>query len=380
MKSPTDENKKRLLSGIKPTGRIHIGNYFGALKQFVDLQDEYDTFVMVANLHALTALPTKEAMIEDTKNLVLDYLGAGLDENKVTLFRQSDVPAHANLAWIFNNLVTVPYLMRAHAFKSHFNKDLDKRKETAEKIKNKYVFDALDPFDEDNKKSEIVDAFSDVNVGTFDYPVLMAADILLYDTDVVPVGKDQKQHIEYARDIAAKFNHHYGFDQFLKNETNGINFLEAGSILKSPTELIMESVATVPGTDGQKMSKSYNNTIPLFATDEEIHKAVMSIPTDSRRPEEEKNPDELILYQIHKLFDTSDELRARYAQGLGYGDAKKLLITDIVAFVTPMRERRKKYEQDPEMVEKILLHGAMRANEVAMKKLADVYEAVGLTK
>ncbi len=325
MKSTVSQGKKRLLSGIKPTGRVHIGNYFGALKQFVDLQDQYETFVMIADLHALNALPTKEVMLSDTRNLVLDYLGAGLDPEKVVLFKQSSVPAHANLTVIFNTLVTVPYLERAHAFK-----------------------------DAEAKGRE-------VNVGTFDYPVLMASDILLYDTDVVPVGKDQKQHIEYARDIAGKFNYQYG------------------DLFKLPTELIMEHVATVPGTDGQKMSKSYNNTIPLFATDEEIQKAVMSIPTDSRRPEEEKNPDDLILYQIHKLFNDSKELRAQYTQGLGYGDAKKMLVKDIIEFVTPMRERRKKYEDDAKLVDEILLKGAMRANDVAMNKLQAVYEAVGLT-
>ena len=325
MKSTVSQGKKRLLSGIKPTGRVHIGNYFGALKQFVDLQDQYETFVMIADLHALNALPTKEVMLSDTRNLVLDYLGAGLNPEKVVLFKQSSVPAHANLTVIFNTLVTVPYLERAHAFK-----------------------------DAEAKGRE-------VNVGTFDYPVLMASDILLYDTDVVPVGKDQKQHIEYARDIAGKFNYQYG------------------DLFKLPTELIMEHVATVPGTDGQKMSKSYNNTIPLFATDEEIQKAVMSIPTDSRRPEEEKNPDDLILYQIHKLFNDSKELRAQYTQGLGYGDAKKMLVKDIIEFVTPMRERRKKYEDDAKLVDEILLKGAMRANDVAMNKLQAVYEAVGLT-
>ncbi len=318
--------KKRLLSGIKPTGRIHIGNYFGALKQFVDLQEEYDTFVMVADLHALNGLPAKDQLYEDTQNLILDYLGAGLAPEKVTLFRQSSVPAHANLTLIFNTLVTVPYLERAHAFK-----------------------------DAEAKGKE-------VSVGTFDYPVLMASDILLYDTDVVPVGKDQKQHIEYARDIAGKFNYQYG------------------ELFKLPEEKIIEAVATVPGTDGQKMSKSYDNTIPLFALDEEITKAVMSIPTDSRRPEEEKNPDDLVLYQIHKLFNSSAELRGAYTQGLGYGDAKKMLIKDIVDFVTPMRERRKKYENDSKLVEEILLKGAVRANEIAMKKLTEVYEAVGLTK
>lgn len=316
--------KKRLLSGIKPTGRLHIGNYFGALKQFVDLQDQYETFVMIANLHALTATPTKEELVSDTKALVLDYLGAGLDPEKVTLFKQSEVPAHTALTWIFNCLVTVPFLEQAHAFK-----------------------------DAEAKKKE-------VNVGTFDYPVLMATDILLYTPDVVPVGKDQKQHVEYAREIAAKFNNKYG------------------ELFNAPKELIQESVATVPGTDGQKMSKSYNNTIPLFGTDDEIKKAVMSIPTDSRRPEEEKNPDELILYQIHKLFNDSKELRERYAKGLGYGDAKKQLIDDVIAFIAPMRERRKRYEDDPKLVEEILLKGAVRANDIAMEKLRKVYEATGL--
>ena len=189
----------------------------------------------------------------------------------------------------------------------------------------------------------------------------MASDILLYNTDVVPVGKDQKQHIEYARDIAGKFNNQYG------------------EIFKLPNELILESVETVPGTDGQKMSKSYGNTIPLSATDEEITKAVMSIATDSRGKDEEKNPDDMVLYQIHKLFNNSIELKNSYTKGLGYGEAKKMLIADIISFVTPMRERRKKYEDDPKLVEEILLQGAIKANEVAMKKLQAVYEAVGLT-
>lgn len=316
--------RKRLLSGIKPTGQLHIGNYFGALKQFVDLQDEYEVFVFIANLHALTATPAKEKLLSDTREIILDYLGAGLDPQKVTIFKQSDVPAHANLAWIFDCLVTVPYLQRAHAYK-----------------------------DAEAKAHE-------VNAGTFTYPVLMAADILLYDADVVPVGKDQKQHIEYARDIALKFNNQYG------------------ELFTLPEDLIMEHVATVPGTDGQKMSKSYGNTIPLFGSDEDIAKAVMSIPTDSRGKDEEKNPDDLILYQIHKLFNASPELKAQYAKGLGYGDAKKLLVADIVAFLAPMRARRKQYEDDPKLVDEILVRGAMKANDVAMEKLRKVYDAIGL--
>lgn len=325
MISTNSGQKKRLFSGMQSTGRIHIGNYFGALKQFVDLQDEYECFIFIANIHSLTGLPKKEALISDTHNLILDYLACGLDPAKVVIFKQSDVPAHTSLAWIFSNFVTNAYLERAHAFK-----------------------------DAENKKKE-------VTTGTFIYPVLMASDILLYDTDVVPVGKDQKQHVEYARDIAGKFNNQYG------------------EVFKLPKELILEEVETVPGTDGQKMSKSYGNTIALSATDEEITKAVMSIATDSRGKDEEKNPDDMLLYQIHKLFNDSEELKAQYTQGLGYGDAKKMLIADIIAFVAPMRARRKVYEDDPKLVQQILLEGAMKANEVAMKKLTSVYEAVGLT-
>lgn len=324
MQSTSTQGKKRLFSGMQATGRIHIGNYFGALKQWLDLQETHDMFIFVANLHSLTGVPTKEKLEDDTKNLVLDYLAAGLDPEKVTLFKQSDVSAHASLAWIFTNLVTPAYLERAHAFK-----------------------------DAEAKKKE-------VTVGTFVYPVLMAADILLYDTDLVPVGKDQKQHIEYSRDIAEKFNFHYG------------------EVFKLPKELILEDTGVIPGTDGQKMSKSYGNTIPLSASDEDITKAVMSIPTDSRGRDEEKNPDELVLYQIHKLFNDSAELRAQYTQGLGYGDAKKMLIQDIINFVAPMREKRAYYEARPELVAEILAKGAARANEIAQNKIEEVYKAVGL--
>lgn len=330
MNSTFDSSKKRLLSGIKPTGRMHIGNYFGALKQFVDLQDQYECLIFIPNIHSLTDLPSKEKLLADTENLLLDYLAAGLDPQKVTIFKQSDVPAHTSLAWIFSNLVTPAYLERAHAFK-----------------------DAI------NKKKEI-------NVGTFIYPILMASDILLYDTDIVPVGLDQKQHIEYARDIAQKFNNQYRQD--------------GRELFKLPKELILDNVATIPGIDGQKMSKSYGNTIALSATDEEIKKAVMSIPTDSRAPSEEKNPDELILYQIHKFFNNSKELKERYIKGLGYGEAKQILITDLINFLTPMRQRRAQYEKESKLLQEILLNGAMRANDLAMRKIFDVYEAVGLTK
>lgn len=318
--------KKRLVSGVKPTGRPHIGNYFGAMKQFVDLQEHYECFIFIADLHALNTIQDKDLMQKLSYDLVLDYLAIGLDPAKITLFKQSSVPAHTQLTWIFDTLVTVPFMMRAHAYKDAVAKDIEP------------------------------------SMGLFNYPVLMAADILMYDADAVPVGKDQKQHIEYTRDIAGKFNNQYD------------------ELFKLPNELILEDVATVPGVDGQKMSKSYDNTIPLFGTDEEITKAVMTIATDSRGKDEEKNPDDLVLYQIHKLFNDSTELKAQYAQGLGYGDAKKLLINDIITFVTPMRERRKQYENDPKLVAEILLKGAMKANDIAMKKLTTVYEAIGLTE
>lgn len=318
--------KKRLLSGVKPTGRPHIGNYFGAMKQFVDLQGDYETFVFIADLHALNSIQDKGVMQDLTKELILDYLGIGLDPKHCTIFKQSSIPAHTSLTWIFDTLITVPFMMRAHAYKDAVAKNIEP------------------------------------SMGLFNYPVLMASDILLYDTDVVPVGKDQKQHIEYARDIALKFNNQYG------------------ELFKLPNGMILEEVETVPGTDGQKMSKSYNNTIPLFGTDKEIEKAVMSIVTDSKGKDEEKNPDELVIYQIHKLFNDSKKLKDQYAKGLGYGDAKKMLVKDIIEFVTPMRKRRKKYEDDSKLVEEILLHGAIKANELAMSKLQKVYEAVGLTQ
>lgn len=326
MKSPETTGKKRMLSGVKPTGRPHIGNYFGAMKQFVDMQGSYETFVMVADLHALNFIQNKDEMRILTKDLILDYLAIGLDPQVCTIFKQSAVPAHTELTWIFDTLITVPFMMRAHAYKDAEAKGVEP------------------------------------SMGLFNYPVLMASDILLYDSDVVPVGKDQKQHIEYARDIAGKFNNQYG------------------ELFKLPEDMILEEVAVVPGTDGQKMSKSYGNTIPLFGSDAEIEKAVMSIATDSRGKDEEKNPDDMVLYQIHKLFDSSKELKAQYTKGLGYGDAKKMLIKDILAFVTPMRERRKYYEDNPKLVEEILLKGAMHANDIAMKKLTSVYEAIGLTE
>jgi tryptophanyl-tRNA synthetase len=321
--------KKILLSGVKPTGRPHIGNYFGAMKQFVDMQDEYKAMYMIADYHALNFTQDKAEMKQQIIDLALDYLALGLDPQKSLIFKQSDVAEHAELAWIFDTITTMPYLMRAHAFKDAEAKD------------------------------------KEISVGTFNYPMLMAADILMYDADVVPVGQDQKQHIEYARDTALKFNHVF------KSETFTL-----------PEAKIIEDVAVVPGTDGRKMSKSYGNTIPLFATSEEIKKAVMSIPTDSKGVDEPKNPDEDNVFKLHVLFATIEELaniRARYEKGgLGYKESKDILIASIERFIAPLREKRAQLASDTDYVLDILKEGGQRAREKALKKMEDVREVIGV--
>ncbi len=320
--------KKRLLSGVKPTGAPHIGNYFGAMRQFVNLQDEYEAFIMIVDYHALNFIQNKKEMEENIMGIMLDFLGIGLDPEKVTIFKQSDVSAHTELAWIFDTITTMPYLMRAHAYK-----------------------------DAEAKNKEI-------SVGTFNYPMLMAADILLYDPEIVPVGSDQKQHVEYARDTAQKFNNIYG-------ETFSI-----------PKDLIMKEVGTVQGTDGQKMSKSYKNTIPLFGTDEETKKAVMSIVTDSKTPDEPKDPESCNIFALHKLFLSQNDLSNladRYRKGgLGYKESKDMLLEEILGLVRPMRERREKYANDLDTVRKILKNGAEKAKEIAENKMKVVRNNIGV--
>ena len=320
--------KKILLSGVQPTGRPHIGNYFGAMKQFVSLQDDYDCSIFIADFHALTLLALKDN--SNLNNLILDiaidYLSIGLNPDKVTIFKQSDVPQVTEATWIFNCITTMPYLMRAHTFKDA-------------EAKNK-----------------------DINVGTFDYPVLMAADILLPNSDVVPVGQDQKQHIEITRDIAEKFNRLFG-------ET-----------FKLPTEIIQEETGIIVGTDGRKMSKSYGNTIPLFASFDEIEKAVMKIPTDSKGKNEEKETSS-ILFQLHKLFvdkNIIDNLTNKYKNGISYKEAKELLISDVEKFIAPLREEREKWVNKKDEVIQILNDGGIKARNRAEKKMAEVRDKVGL--
>jgi len=320
--------KKKLLSGIQPSGTIHIGNYFGAIKQFVDLQNDYDSFVFIADFHAITTIQNKEELSKNILNVALDYLACGLDPEKVCLFKQSDITEVTELAWYFNCITTMPYLERATAYK-----------------------DA-------NLKAK------EVNVGLFDYPILMAADILIQDADVVPVGQDQKQHVEYARDIAQKFNNTYG-------ET-----------FKLPEPLILKNVAIVPGVDGRKMSKSYKNTIPLFGTDEEIKKAVMKIVTDSKNPEDVKDPDTCNIFALHKLFLKDNDLktlRDRYTNGgLSYKESKEMLLKEILDMTKPMRDKRELYAKDLDKVRTILTNGASKAKVQVLEKMKIIRDKVGV--
>ena len=324
-----EKKKKILLSGIKSSGRMHIGNYFGALKQFVAMQDDYENYVFVANYHSMTTVKDPKLLEKQTIDIVLDYLAVGLDPKKVNLYLQSDVPEVTELTWFFNCIITVPYLQRAHAYKDAV-------------VKNK-----------------------ELNVGLFDYPVLMASDILIQDADIVPVGRDQKQHVEYARDIAEKFNSTYG------------------ELFKLPEPVIMEDVEIIKGIDGRKMSKSYGNTIPLFATDEEIKKAVMSIPTDSKAVEESKDPEECNIFYFHKLFSTEvlNDIEKRYREvGMGYKESKEILIENMIAFIKPLREKREELAKDTDYIMNILKEGGNNARARAKKKLELVRKHSGIIK
>ena len=318
----------RSLSGIQPSGILHIGNYFGAIKQFVDFQDKYEGFYFLANYHALTSSPDGETLKKNTINALLDYLALGLNPEKSVIFLQSDVPEHTELAWIFANVTPMGLLERAHSYKD----------KTAKGIKP--------------------------NVGLFTYPVLMAADILMYEPDIVPVGKDQKQHLEITRDIAIKFNETYGKEVF-----------------KLPQEKIVENLAVVPGIDGDKMSKSYGNVINMFIPKKEIKKQIMSIVTDSTPLEEPKNPDNNIT-KLYALFSTEaevEEMRQKFLAGnYGYGHGKNELFDKFMDYFTPFREKREQLEKNMDYVYDILKDGALKARSVASKKMEEVRSVAGL--
>lgn len=329
MMSHMTDSQKVLVSGVKPTGRPHIGNYFGAIKQIVELQETNKSYVFIADLHALTTVQNAAELNRDSINIAIDYIALGIDPKKTVIFRQSDVSEHAELTWIFNCITTVPYLMRAHAFK-----------------------------DAEAKGKE-------VNVGVFDYPLLMAADILLYQANIVPVGLDQKQHLEITRDTADKFNRVFG------------------ESFRLPDPLILKETGVIPGTDGQKMSKSYNNTIGIFATDEEIKEGVMKIPTDSKSVDEPKDPETCKVFQLHKFVTPKnelDELEKRYRKGgIGYKESKDILIESLKKFITPFRERREEIAKNEGKVIKVLEKGAAEAKKVAGKTMESVREKVGFS-
>lgn len=314
--------KQTILTGLQSSGDLHIGNYFGSMKPFLDLyhdkKETADFYLMVADYHALTSVRDGAALRTNIYNTVRDYLAIGVDPAAVTLFRQSDNQDHMEMGWILNCLVTVPFLMQAHSYKDKVAKGLE------------------------------------ANAGLFTYPMLMAADILLYSTDLVPVGEDQRQHLEYTREAVSKFNNAYG------------------ELLVEPKELILEAVGIVPGTDGAKMSKSYKNTIPLFGDREAITKSVMSIVTDSDgdRPQH--------VYAIHKLFRTEADLETLYTENAGkYKNLKDALIEDIDAFISPMREKRASITD--EEVKAVLKDGVMRAQVVSSATLAKVRDVIGIT-
>ena len=317
----------RSLSGIQASGVLHIGNYFGAIKQFVENQEKNEGLYFIADYHALTSLRDPKAVRENTLNAAMDFLALGLDPEKSIIFVQSDVPEHTELMWILMNITPVGLLERAVSYKEKVEKGLSP------------------------------------NAGLLTYPVLMAADILMYDPDIVPVGKDQKQHIEMARDIATKFNGEYG-------ET-----------FKLPEEETLKEVAVVPRTDGQKMSKSYGNTIQMFATKAELKKQVMSIVTDSTPLEEPKDPENNIT-KLYELFATKEELaemKRKFSEGgYGYGHGKTELLNKILEYFGEARAKREELVKNPEYLEEVLRKGAKKARAMAIEKLKEVKKAVGL--
>jgi tryptophanyl-tRNA synthetase len=321
-------HKKRSLTGLKPTGNLHLGNYLGALKPALELSKTYDCIYFIADLHSLTQNRDAEALASQTLDQVATWLAIGLDTDTHTLFRQSDVPSVTELTWYLSCVTGHGLLEKAHAFKDAVAKGLE------------------------------------VNMGTFSYPVLMAADILLYDTDIVPVGKDQKQHVEMARDMAGSLNAAYG------------------DLLKLPEPLIQEEVMTIPGLDGRKMSKSYNNEVPLFCDEKTMRKKLLSLKTDSTGLEEPKTLAGTTVGELFNLFATKaqyEDLAARLAKGgMGWGHAKDELFVVINDHVKEMRDRYNEYREDEPLLRKELAKGAEKAQAVASRTIDRVRHAVGL--
>ena len=318
----------RILSGIQPSGVLHIGNYFGMMRPAIALQAEGEAFYFIADYHALTSLHDPKALRENSRRVALDFLACGLDPERAALFLQSDVPQVAELAWILSTVTPKGLLERATSYKDKVARGLP------------------------------------ASTGLFTYPVLMAADILIYDSDLVPVGKDQKQHLEITRDIAVKMNETFG------------------DLFKLPEPRIHAATEVVPGIDGQKMSKSYGNTLDIFGDEKELRKRVMSVVTDSTPVDSPKDPNTSTIFQLYALFATDDEkaaMREAFARGgTGYGEFKKQLFATLWDYFSPMRTRREEILAQPGYIDDVLARGAERANAVADGVMSRVRAAVGL--
>ena len=330
------QKKKTSLTGIKPTGTPHLGNYLGAIKPALDLVEEYKAFYFIADYHGLTTIRDKKEMKQHTYEVAATWLALGLDPDEVVFYRQSDVPEVFELTWVLSCFTGKGWLNRAHAYKA----SVDANEEIGH------------------------DADDGINVGLYNYPVLMAADIILFNTDVVPVGQDQRQHLEIARDIANAFNYVYG------------------DTLVPPEAAILENVATVPGLDGRKMSKSYGNTIELFAPSKKLRKQVMRIVTDSKTPDEPKNPDDNNIYNIYKHFVTPEMLtenRKKYTEGgVGYGDLKQELYEVLDAHFSEPRERYNDLMANRKEIDEILGRGADFARRIASRTISKVRRKIGI--
>jgi tryptophanyl-tRNA synthetase len=318
----------RILSGIQPSGTLHLGNYFGMMRPSISLQEVGEAFYFIADLHALTTVQNAALLRQNVREVAIDFLACGLDPERVCFFRQSDVPAVTELSWILSTVAPMGLLERCHSYKDKLARGLP------------------------------------ASHGLFSYPVLMAADILLYDSDVVPVGKDQKQHLEVTRDLAVKINELYG------------------EVFKLPEPRIQDESAVVPGVDGAKMSKSYDNTIPIFAEEKVFRKRIMAIQTDSTPVEDPKPLEGSTILSLYRLVAADEDylkMEAAFrAGGRGYGDFKKQLFEILWTFFQPMREKRNELLNNPDLVDSILSAGSQRANEVASRVMARIRTATGL--
>tara|TARA_B100000686_G_C16787444_1_gene976190 strand:- start:1515 stop:2516 length:1002 start_codon:yes stop_codon:yes gene_type:complete len=331
-------SQKRVLTGVKPTGTVHLGNYVGAIKPAVRLiNDARDCYLFVADYHALNAVRDAKEMRESTYRVAATYLALGIDLDKTVFYRQSDIPEIFELATILATVTPKGLMNRAHAYKAMLDKNAE------------------------NGKKDLDDG---VNMGLYTYPILMAADILIADADIIPVGKDQVQHIEMTRDMAGSFNHLFG------------------QTLKLPEFQVQQSAGAIPGLDGQKMSKSYNNIIPMFETNKRRQKMIMKIVTDSKLPEEPKDPDQSTIYQLYTQFATANEQaemrKAFEAGGMGYGDAKKLLAEAVNRELEAPTEKYNEWLDNRDKIDSLLAEGAEKARATAKETMRRVRKSVGL--